>query len=103
MKFLKPITIFFLCLTLFIQANSAIAQSESEKDSLESLLPFANDLQRADILNGLANCLRSIDTAKAGNYARQANALAIKLNYCKGRASSEVLLGILEKNHGNLK
>jgi CheY-like chemotaxis protein/signal transduction histidine kinase len=102
MKFLKPIAFAFLWIFLFVQGNLANAQSESEKDSLEGLLPFANDLQRADILNGLANCIRSIDTAKAGNYARQANALSLKLNYCKGRATSEVLIGILEKNHGNL-
>lgn len=83
-------------------SHSSFAQSENEKDSLESLLPFANDLQRADILNGLANCVRLQDTAKAGNYARQAYALSLKLNYCKGKASSLVMIGILEKTQGNL-
>ncbi|OYU97214.1 MAG: hypothetical protein CFE21_02675 [Bacteroidetes bacterium B1(2017)] len=92
------IWIALLCL-LFNKAN---AQSETERDSLESLLPFANDLQRADILNGLANCFRSIDTTKAGNYARQAYALSNKLNYCKGKATSEIIIGILEKNQNNL-
>lgn len=90
----------WLLLLFFIAgATSLRAQLESERDSLESLLPFANDLQRADILNGLANCLRSTDTTRAGNYARQALTLSTKLNYCKGRATAEVTLGILQKNH----
>ncbi len=95
-----PFIIFLIFICGF--TNELLAQSETEKDSLESILPFANDLQRADILNGLANCVRSMDTTKAGNYARQAYALSSKLNYCKGKAFSSVILGILQKNHGNL-
>lgn len=92
----------WLLLLFFVAGASTLrAQMESERDSLESLLPFANDLQRADILNGLANCLRSTDTTRAGNYARQALTLSTKLNYCKGRATAEVTLGILQKNHQN--
>ena len=81
---------------LFLLSNSlvAIAQPENEKDSLESLLPFANDLQRADILNGLANCVKHLDTTKAGNYARQSLAISNKINYCAGRSVAEVTLGI---------
>jgi len=78
------------------------AQEDYEKDSLESLLPYANDLQRADILSGLANCIRGIDSAKAGSYARQAYTISNKLNYCKGKANALITLGILEKNRGNL-
>ncbi|MCF8253257.1 MAG: response regulator [Bacteroidia bacterium] len=92
----------FFVLVLLANPLSLLAQPESERDSLESLLPFANDLQRADILNGLANCLRSIDTAKAGNYARQAYAISNQLNYCKGKATSEVIIGILYKNFNRL-
>lgn len=89
---------------LFLLSNSlvAIAQPENEKDSLESLLPFANDLQRADILNGLANCVKHLDTTKAGNYARQSLAISNKINYCKGKSVAEVTLGILAKNGGFL-
>ncbi len=95
--------IIIFVLALFVLANSqqALAQQESEQDSLESLLPFANDLQRADILNGIANCIRSSDTTKAGNYARQAFTLSDKLNYCKGKATAYIILGILQKNQGN--
>lgn len=77
-----------------------MAQEDYEKDSLESLLPYANDLQRADILSGLANCLRGTDTAKASSYARQALIISNKLNYCKGKANALITIGILEKNQG---
>ncbi|MDP1725832.1 MAG: response regulator [Bacteroidota bacterium] len=94
----------FICLAgFFILLNNqkVFAQQESEQDSLESLLPYANDLQRADILNGIANCIRTFDTTKAGNYARQAYILSGKLNYCKGKATADIILGILQKNRGN--
>ncbi len=93
--------LFLLAFGFCLGYNSASAQSESELDSLESLLPFANDLQRADILNGIANCIRNSDTTKAGNYVRQAYILSGKLNYCKGRATSSIILGILQKIHGD--
>jgi tetratricopeptide (TPR) repeat protein len=86
---------------LFLSFNLvAFGQAENEKDSLESLLPFANDLQRADILNGLANCVKHLDTTKAGNYARQSLAISNKIDYCKGKSVAEVTLGILAKNGG---
>lgn len=75
--------------------------AESELDSLESLLPFANDVQRVDLLNGIALNLRSSDTTKAGIYARQAYALSGKINFCKGKATAAVILGILQKNRNN--
>lgn len=102
MKALRKIPFVLFLLIICVFTDESKAQSESEKDSLESILPFANDMQRADILNGLANCVRSLDTSKAGNYARQAFALSSKLNYCKGKAFASVILGILQKNHGDL-
>jgi len=89
----------FVLIAILLALNTNVSgQPDVEKDSLESLLPFANDLQRADILNGLAICVRNIDTAKAGNYARQSLAISNKLNYCKGKAMAEITLGILAKN-----
>ncbi len=102
MKALRKIPFVLFLLIICVFTNESKAQSESEKDSLESILPFANELERADILNGLANCVRSMDTTKAGNYARQAYAISSKLNYCKGKAISSIILGILLKNHGDL-
>lgn len=92
---------FWLGVILLCNNPAALAQKESEQDSLESLLPFANDLQRADILNGIANNIRNSDTTKAGNYARQALLLSSKLNYCKGKATAFIILGILQKIRGN--
>ncbi len=92
--------LFLGCILLFSPCFT-IAQVETEQDSLESLLPFANDLQRADILIGIANCIKNTDTTKAGNYARQAFILSSKYNYCKGKANASILLGILQKIHGN--
>lgn len=92
----------FVVLAIFFASVEILAKPESEKDSLEGLLPFANDLQRADILNGLSNCVRKFDTIKAGNYARQAFAISTKLNYCKGKANAEIMLGILQKSQGNV-
>jgi len=96
-KFLTTITV---CLLLLLSVEAKV-NAESELDSLESLLPFANDLQRVDILNGIALQIKRVDTAKAGNYARQALNLSVKLNYCKGNASAKVILGILAKDRGD--
>ncbi len=97
----KGLFIFLTGFFILLNSQKVCAQQESEQDSLESLLPYANDLQRADILNGIANCIRSFDTTKAGNYARQAYTLSGKLNYCKGKATADIILGILQKNRGN--
>lgn len=94
--------LFLFLLTCCLFRQNGYAQLESEKDSLESLLPFANDQQRADILNGLANYFRVEDTTRAGNYARQALTLSSKLLYCKGKANATIILGILQKNSGNM-
>lgn len=99
---LKSIFSFLLCLILFtVSVNENKLYAESELDSLESLLPFANDAQRVDILNGIALTLRSTDTTKAGSYARQAYALSNKINFCKGKATAAVIIGILLKNRNN--
>lgn len=82
--------------------GTLLAQEDYEKDSLESLLPYANDLQRADILSGLANCIKEIDTARANSYALQAFTISNKLNYCKGKANALITLGILKKNRSKL-
>jgi signal transduction histidine kinase/CheY-like chemotaxis protein len=100
--FKKVIVLTCLLVLGLMQPMQIGAQTESEKDSLESILPFANDVQRADILISLANCIKSIDSAKAGNYARQAQIISQKLNYCKGKANALIILGILEKGRGDL-
>ncbi len=94
---------FILFFTTLFWVEPSLAQPENEKDSLESLLPFANDLQRADILNALAIYLKSTDTLKARNYVTQAYGISNQLNYCKGKANSLIILGILDKNHGKLE
>ncbi len=98
----KLVKLLFIWLVLF-RFEPSLAQPENEKDSLESLLPFANDLQRADILNGLAIYLKSTDTTKARNYVAQALAISNQLNYCKGQANAYIVLGILDKNHNKLE
>lgn len=70
-------------------------KAETELDSLESILPFANDIQRAELLNGIAFLVRSTDSTKAGNYAKQALALSSKIDFCKGSASANVIIGLL--------
>ncbi len=90
----------FVLFLFFLNSNIANA-IENEKDSLESLLPFAGDKDRCDILNGLAQIIKSTDTTRAGNYARQALALSTKLNYCRGKASATIILGILHKNRSD--
>lgn len=100
MKLKKIISLLFL--TFLVLQNNLKAQEDYEKDSLESLLPYANDLQRADILNGLANCIRDLDSAKAYRYAFQAYTISAKRSYCKGKANAILTLGLLEKNKGNL-
>lgn len=92
---------FILLILILVFQYNLKAQEDYEKDSLESLLPYANDIQRADILSGLANCIKNIDTAKAASYAKQALTISTKLNYCKGKANAIITIGILEKNNGN--
>ncbi len=100
---MKPNHVISLFFALFILFQCPVkAQEEYEKDSLESLLPYANDLQRADILNGLANCIRDTDSAKAYRFAVQSYTISNKLAYCKGKANAIITLGLLEKNKGNL-
>jgi signal transduction histidine kinase/ActR/RegA family two-component response regulator len=94
----RKLIVFILVLIGFFRVEPSLAQPESEKDSLESLLPFANDLQRADILNGLALNLKSTDTIKARNYVVQALAISNQINYCKGKANALIIIGILQKN-----
>lgn len=74
------------------------AQTDAEQDSLQSLLPFAKESQRVDILNALAMTLRSSDTLKAKEYARQAMSISNKLSYTKGLAGAHIVYGIIEKN-----
>ncbi|MFN4082613.1 MAG: tetratricopeptide repeat protein [Bacteroidia bacterium] len=81
--------------------NAINVFAENEKDSLESILPYAPEKERVDILNGLAQLIRSSDTTKAASYARQALALSNKLNYCRGKATSTIIIGILNKNKSN--
>jgi len=94
----KKIT-FLLFINLFMISANLFA--ENEKDSLESILPFAPEKERCDILNGLAQLTKSPDTTKAAGYARQALALSNKLNYCRGKATATIILGILNKNKSN--
>lgn len=101
-EMMRKLIVFILVFISFFRVEPILAQPESEKDSLESLLPFANDLQRADILNGLALNLKSTDTIKARNYVVQALAISNQINYCKGKANALIILGILQKNQESL-
>lgn len=90
-------------LTFFLLSNYAKAQIESEKDSLESLLPYAKDNQRVDIYIALADLIKSTDTAKAADYAKQSYNISNKLSYAKGLAGSYIILGYLDRSRSNYK
>jgi signal transduction histidine kinase/CheY-like chemotaxis protein len=92
---------YLLLLTFLVSWGVNGVRGESEQDSLETLLPYANDIQRVDILNGLSLIIKNSDTAKAGRYARQAYNLAVKLNYCKGQATSLIVFGVFQKTRSN--
>lgn len=83
--------------------NFLYAQIESEKDSLESLLPYAKDNQRVDIYIGLADLIKQTDTLEAINYAKQALKLSNALSYSKGLAGSNIILGYIDRSNGNYK
>ena len=87
----------FFCLGILWPS---VSKAESELDSLESILPFANDIQRAELLNGIAILVRSTDSTKSGNYAKQALALSSKIDFCKGSASANVTIGLLFMDKG---
>ncbi len=101
MKKIKLITIYFLSFMLF--ANYLQAQIESEKDSLESLLPFAKDYQRVDIYIALANLVKQTDTVTAINYAQQSFKISNKISYSKGLAGAYLILGFIDKSRSDYK
>ncbi len=80
-----------------------MAQVESEKDSLESLLPYAKDNQRADIYIGLAEAIKQNDTLNAISYAKQALKISNSLSYDKGIAGANIILGYIDRSNGNYK
>jgi signal transduction histidine kinase/CheY-like chemotaxis protein/lipopolysaccharide biosynthesis regulator YciM len=96
------IKLIFTGIILFcLSINPILAQVESEKDSLESLLPFAKDYQRADIFIALADLIKHSDTTEAVNYSKQALKISNALSYHKGMAGSNIILGFVERNRGN--
>lgn len=98
----NSILIFVLILLASIASPKALF-AESEIDSLETLLPFANDIQRIDILNALAFQLKGINNQKSLDYATQAYHLSRKLKYEKGEANAHIIFGINKKNKSDYK
>ena len=101
MKKIKLISLYFLSFTLF--ANYLNAQIESEKDSLESLLPFAKDYQRVDIYIALADIVKQTDTATAINFAQQSFRISNKINYPKGLAGAYLISGFIDRSRSDYK
>jgi len=101
MKKIKLITLYLLSFMLF--ANYLQAQIESEKDSLESLLPFAKDYQRVDIYIALADILKQTDTATAIDYAQQSFKISNKISYSKGLAGAYIILGFIDRSRSDFK
>ncbi len=101
MKTFKIILIYFI--SFFFFSNCLIAQIESEKDSLESLLPYAKDNQRVDIYIGLADLLKQTDTSTAINYAQQSLKISNKISYDKGLAGANIILGYIDRNRSDYK
>lgn len=90
-------------LIFLLPFNFLYAQIESEKDSLESLLPYAKDNQRVDIFIGLAEIIKQTDTTEAINYAKQALKMSNALSYSKGLAGANIILGYIDRNNGKYK
>ncbi|MBJ7427401.1 MAG: tetratricopeptide repeat protein [Bacteroidia bacterium] len=100
---LKLKTIIIFTLVFLLPYKFLFAQIESEKDSLESLLPFAKDNQRVDIYIGLAELIKQTDTTAAINYAKQALKMSNALSYSKGLAGAHVILGYIDRSNGKYK
>jgi hypothetical protein len=81
----KLLILLALCFIGFL-ANTGKVKAENELDSLETLLPYANDLQRVDILNAIALVVKNTNPNRSIDFAKQAYNLSNKLNYDKGRA-----------------
>lgn len=101
MKKIKLITLCFLSFFLF--SNCLQAQIESEKDSLESLLPFAKDYQRVDIYIALADLVKQTDTVTAIDYAQQSFKISNKISYSKGLSGAYIILGFIDISRGDYK
>ena len=100
---IKKIFILFACTIWCLLAVTNPIKAENELDSLETLLPYANDIQRVDILNAIALVVKNSNPTQSVDYAKQAFNLSNKLNYEKGRALSHIIFGIHEKRKSDYK
>lgn len=94
------IKLFVFAVTICV-AFTLQGQNREKIDSLESLLPFAKESQKADIFIALAEIFRNSDTLKSRNYSEQALSLSNKLGYDKGAAGANIVLGLLERDKDN--
>jgi signal transduction histidine kinase/ActR/RegA family two-component response regulator len=95
-KLRKLLILTALCL-IGLFADISKVKAENELDSLETLLPYANDVQRVDILNAIALVVKNTNPTQSIDFAKQAFNLSNKLNYDKGRALAHIVFGIHEK------
>ena len=92
-----------ICLLFSFLSIKVNAQIESEKDSLEEILPFAKEYKRVDIYIALADIIKQNDTTNAKSYAQQAFSLSNRLSYIKGLAGAYVIFGYLDREKGQYK
>jgi signal transduction histidine kinase len=84
--------------------STSLAQEKNVSHLKEELQSHTReDSTRVNLLNTLASEILNTDYDQAKAYARQANDLAVKIDFKKGMAKSYETLGLLEDLQGNRK
>jgi serine phosphatase RsbU (regulator of sigma subunit) len=91
----------YYLLLLLTWPTWAWAQNQAKLDSLLNLLKTAEDTNRVLVLNQLCWVYRGSDYNKAIEYGRQAQKLAIELDYPLGLANSLSFIGVVKRNIGD--
>ena len=91
---MKKISIFFLVSSLLLlPVHTTCILAQNTVDSLKNILPESKDTSRVNILNALANEIHYENPKDAIKLTEQALALSKKINYERGIADSNDLLG----------
>ncbi|MCF6243012.1 MAG: tetratricopeptide repeat protein, partial [Bacteroidales bacterium] len=95
--------IIFLALIILIHRSFVLTGQNTNIDSLQKLLSSYphHDTFKVNLLNAIAYKLHFIDGKKSLKYAKDAQKLAERLNFSKGLAESNRIIGVYYKVRGN--
>src|SRR6266705_1315811 len=90
---------FLLCLWVYYPSFAQVEKI----DSLRSLLPALEDSVFINSYLQIGAFYRRVNVDSMFYFGKQAHDLSVKLNYKKGEAKADLILGISEWKRGNLR